>query len=262
MARFALETNFVDHIAVVNGVAGIAYLSWALSPSKISASKAAMAQLISYLLCYASMIVLLVVAVLSLVIEQKAGIPIIMISIVLIAAIVGLLSAVIYAINNRRRITKISNWLATITNRTASSAVFQNFFERVHQNYNEIRRNKKILVRPFAWSLLAVTLDASLILIVFVAMGVWVNPAIIFIAYSLSSFASMLAVTPGGAGVYELVMITLLAISGVTAEVAIVGTLLTRVLLLLGVLAFGYVFYQDTVNRHDSQTPNNYLKAL
>jgi uncharacterized membrane protein YbhN (UPF0104 family) len=54
--------------------------------------------------------------------------------------------------------------------------------------------------------------------------------------------------------VYEAIMIAFLASAGVPAEVAIAGTLLARVLLMLGTVAFGFVFYQLTVLRYGKHT--------
>lgn len=59
--------------------------------------------------------------------------------------------------------------------------------------------------------------------------------------------------TPGGAGVYEAVMVAFLAASGVTTEVAIAGTLLARVTLLAGTILFGYLFYQLTIIKYGNR---------
>jgi uncharacterized protein (TIRG00374 family) len=90
----------------------------------------------------------------------------------------------------------------------------------------------------------------ALLWIAFLALGYAVNPALLFVAFGLASIASAVSVTPGGAGVYETIMITFLASSSVPADVAIAGTLIARVTLVLGTILFGYVFYQLTIARY------------
>ena len=86
------------------------------------------------------------------------------------------------------------------------------------------------------------------------SLSTWVNPAILFIAYGLSSIVSSFSGTLGGTGVYEAIMVTFLASAGVTASVAIAGTLLARVILLAGTILFGYIFYQLTINKYGKES--------
>jgi uncharacterized protein (TIRG00374 family) len=99
--------------------------------------------------------------------------------------------------------------------------------------------------------------DVALIAISFMALGYSVNPAILFVAFGISSVASIVSVTPGGAGIYEAIMIAFLASAGVPADVAIAGTLLTRVTLLLGTILFGYFFYQLTIVKYGKRPTNS-----
>jgi uncharacterized protein (TIRG00374 family) len=92
--------------------------------------------------------------------------------------------------------------------------------------------------------------DVALIFIAFLSLGIYVNPATLFVAFGVSSIVSILSVAPGGAGIYEAVMIAFLASASVPADVAIAGTLLARVTLVLGTIIFGYVFYQLTINKN------------
>ena len=86
------------------------------------------------------------------------------------------------------------------------------------------------------------------------SLGYEVSPAILFVAFGVSSLASAVSATPGGAGVYEAIMIAFLASSNVPADVAIAGTLLARVTLVLGTILFGYIFYQLTVLKYGKRT--------
>jgi uncharacterized membrane protein YbhN (UPF0104 family) len=45
-------------------------------------------------------------------------------------------------------------------------------------------------------------------------------------------------------------MASFLVATGVPKDIAIAGTVLTRVILLLGTIVFGYIFYQDALVRY------------
>jgi conserved hypothetical protein len=128
--------------------------------------------------------------------------------------------------------------------------VLLEFFDGLHDDYLAIRRERKILIKPFIWATIANILDVALLWISFWSLGYPLDPALLFIAFGIASIAGAISVTPGGAGVYEAVMVAFLAASGVTPEVAIAGTLLARVTLLAGTVLFGYVFYQLTLNKY------------
>jgi uncharacterized protein (TIRG00374 family) len=76
----------------------------------------------------------------------------------------------------------------------------------------------------------------------------------LFIAFGISSIVSVFSATPGGAGIYEAIMIAFLASAGTPTEVAIAGTLLARTTLLIGTVIFGYIFYQLTINKYGKAT--------
>jgi len=160
----------------------------------------------------------------------------------------------------------LSNWITRTVNKVSSKLTrgkktdvlkletVEGFFTEMHQDYLEIRREKSILVRPFIWAALTCIFDVALIFIAFASLGHIVNPAMLFIAFGIASIVSVVSSVPGGAGVYEAVMIAFLASAGVPADVAIAGTLLARVTLLIGTVIFGYIFYQLTINKYGKAT--------
>jgi uncharacterized protein (TIRG00374 family) len=168
----------------------------------------------------------------------------------------------IWLIKSNDRLRRFSAWLTRKVNgfitwitrgrkrNIVKEAVLLEFFDGLHDDYLAIRRERKILIKPFIWAIIANILDVALIWIAFAALGYPLDPALLFIAFGTASIAGALSVTPGGAGVYEAVMVAFLAASGVTPEVAIAGTLLARVTLLAGTILFGYVFYQLTVIKY------------
>lgn len=262
MARMALELNFVNHILPSGGAAGFSYLGWVLKRHGVSAGRATMAQIIRFSLSFISFVAILVLAVLFLFFDQKINKFTVIISAVLVVAVIIGVILMIYVIGNRSRLTKFAGWLTHTVNRVVfrftrgkkrqvvKLEIVENFFGDLHQDYLEIRREKKILIKPLLWVIVDHILDVGLILIAFLALGFWVNPAMLFIAFGLSSIVSVFSGTLGGTGVYEAIMVAFLASAGTEPGIAIAGTLLARVILLAGTILFGFVFYQLTLNKY------------
>lgn len=262
MTRMALELNFVNHILPSGGAAGFSYLGWVLGRHGVRPGRATMAQIIRFTLTFISFVVILIVAVLALTLDHQIDRMIIIISSVLTLGAVGGTVFTVYIIGSKRRLVRFSGWVTRTANAivgfftqgknktTVKLATIETFFEELHQDYTEIRRDKKILIKPLIWAFLANLADVALLFIAFLALGVTLNPATLFVAFGVASIASVFSVTPGGAGVYEAIMIAFLASAGVPADIAIAGTLLARVTLLLGTIGFGYIFYQLTIVKY------------
>lgn len=267
MARISLELNFVNHILPSGGAAGFSYLSWVLSRFGVRAGRSTMAQIVRFALTFLSFVLLLVVALIILVIDHQVDRQTILISILLVFLALGGTIGIMYLIGSKKRLEKFSAWATIKANRIVSKVtrgrkkdlvkdgLLSNFFGDLHQDYVEIGRDKKILIKPFIWAVAANIADVALLWIAFAALGFPLNPAVLFIAFGVASIASAVSVTPGGAGVYEAVMIAFLASAAIPANVAIAGTLLARVTLVLGTIVFGYVFYQLTINKYGKHTP-------
>ena len=262
MTRLALELNFVNHILPSGGAAGFSYLAWVLKKHKVSVSRSTMAQIIRFVLTFASFIMLLIVSMVVLTIERKIDLPIILIGFALVVAAVTATWIGIWLIKSNARLRRFSAWLTKKVNglvgwitrgkkqNVLKEEVILEFFDGLHDDYLAIRRDQNILRTPFIWATIANLLDVTLIWIAFAALGYPLDPALLFIAFGIASIAGALSVTPGGAGVYEAVMVAFLAASGVTPEVAIAGTLLARVTLLAGTILFGYAFYQMRIVKY------------
>lgn len=261
-ARMALEFNFVNHVFPSGGAAGMSYMGWQLGKHGVRPGRATMAQIVRFALTFFSFILLLLVALVVLIIDHTVSRSAILMSLLLVVLAIGGTILGVYIISSPQRLRRFSVWLTRRINhvvrkvtrgkkaRVLAPHILTEFFEDMHDDYVEIRREKGILVRPFLWSIVSNVADVAMLFIAFWSFGVYINPAMLFIAYGLSSVTSAFAVTPGGAGVYEAVMITFLVSAGVGADVAIAGILLARVLLMAGTIIFGYVFYQLTVVKY------------
>lgn len=262
MTRLALELNFVNHILPSGGAAGFSYLAWVLKKHGVSVARSTMAQLVRFVLTFVSFVLLLIVAIIMLTLAHEIDRVTILIAFLLVMVAIGGIFLAIWLIQSNTRLEKFSHWLTKKINgfvqwitrgkkrKVVKVELFLEFFGGLHDDYLAIRRERRILVKPFLWAIIANVLDVALIWIAFWALGFPLNPALLFVAFGIASIAGAVSATPGGAGVYETVMVAFLAASGVTPEVAIAGTLLARVTLLAGTILFGYIFYQLTVIKY------------
>jgi uncharacterized protein (TIRG00374 family) len=270
MARTSLEINFVNHIFPLPAAGGFSYATWILSRHGVRHGRSAMAQLIrqfSQFLAFASIIV---ISVFVLLFDHNANNFTIFVSTLFFVGIIGLIFFTAYVISSRKRIMTVSKWTTKLINgcikifvrkekqKATNLDKVSKFFIDLHEDYLEIKKDKRILVKPLVWSSLESMLDVSLIMVTFLSLGFFVNPAALIVAYGIASFVSVVfAVLPGGAGVYETAMIAFLASAGVPADVAIAGTLLARAILLLATIIFGYVFYQLTILKYGKRTADS-----
>ena len=262
MSRIALELNFINHIIPVPSVAGFTYLGWVLNRYGVTAGRATMAQIIRFVMMFTSFAILILFSIFIIMYDGRVDRTTIAISTAFFIAAMGGTAMLVYMIDNRQRLVSISAWVTRSINKITSIMTFgkkkqvlhlpqvEKFFIELHQDYVEIRNDKKILIRPLMWAVINNILDVSLIFITFLALGVLVNPATLFIAFGFSAFAAIFAATPGGTGIYEAIMIAFLVSAGVPAGAAIAGTLLARVTLFASTILFGYIFYQLTINKY------------
>lgn len=265
LTQMALEMNFVNHVLPSGGVSGISYMTWRLGKYNISPGRATMAQLVRFAMAFVAYIALLPIAIFIVTLDGGLNRWIIFISfsLVLLTVIAG--GGAVYILSNRRRMWRFADWLVRTGNRVVRRISFgrkksifkyrqiERFFTDLHFDYKALQKDRRILVKPFLWGIGYTISDVLLFVITFWAMGIVINPAPILIAYGVAIVAGTLSVTPGGAGAYEAVMISFLAIAGINKGEAIAGIILTRVILLLGTIILGYVFYQRSLLKYGKQ---------
>ncbi|RYF29051.1 MAG: flippase-like domain-containing protein [Chloroflexi bacterium] len=267
LGQVALEGNFVNHVLPSGGVSGVSYLTWRLGHLGISHGRATMAQVVRYAMGFVSFSVLLVFALFMVTIDGNINRLIILVSALLIGGMSSTIIGAIFLFSSKRRTEVFGVWITKKLNGITRVVTFgkkrrivkpkkvTGFMDDMHHDFLELRHDKKLLIKPFLWGILYTILDAGLFLISFLALGEVVNPALILIAYGAASLAGFFVLTPGGAGAYEAIMVAFLAIAGLTQSVAIAGILLTRVILLLGTIIFGYIFYQRALIKYGKHKP-------
>jgi putative heme transporter len=261
-ARMSLELNFVNHILPSGGVAGMSYMTWRLNKLGISSGRAAMAQVVRYMVSFLAFITLLVISVIMITLDEGVNRVVLLASSTLVSMLVGSMACAVYIVSNRQRLTSFSHWITKSINRLVRRITFgrksrvlkpsavETFFLEFHDDYRSIRRDKRLLVKPYIWGVILMLVEVAMFTVGFLAFGEMVNPAPIVIAYGLASFAGFILFTPGGAGGYEAIMIAFLALAGISQSAAIAAIVLTRVVLLAGTIVTGYIFYQLTLLRY------------
>lgn len=262
LIKISFEGNFVNHVLPSGGISGVSYLTWRLSQLGVSPGRATMAQVVRHASTFMAFALLLLFALFAVTLDGELNRWIILTSAALFGLITGGLIACVYLLSSKRRMDKFAVWsykaLNYITRKVTfgkkrklvKQEVIIEFLEDMHHDFNELRHDKKLLVKPFLWGLIFNVADAGLFMIAFWSLGEVFNPAPILIAYGVASLVGFVVATPGGAGVYEAIMVTVLAFAGISGGVAIAGILLARVIILVITILFGYVFYQQALNKY------------
>lgn len=269
LIKVALEGNFVNHVLPSGGVSGVSYLTWRLSHLGVPPGRATMAQVVRHAMGYIAYMSLLLIAIVVVTLDGDINRWIILTSAALIGVMSSAVIGAVYLVSSKRRIDVFSKWVTKFGNKLIRRVTFgrkqnvlnakkvQEFFDDMHKDFLELRHDTKLLIKPYLWGLVFMSMDAGLFVITFFAMGEPINPAPVLIAYGVASLAGFIVLTPGAAGAYEAIMVAFLAIAGIASGVAIAGIILTRVIVLLGTIGFGYIFYQRALLKYGKPKPVN-----
>lgn len=260
--RISLETNFVNHVLPSGGASGMSYMTWRLNHHGVPLTKGTMAQVVRTFTGFLAFIFLLLVAVIAVTIDGTVNRWVILISTVLVFGMLLSTGLGIYVLRSIARTRKLGSKLARGINKVVYHVTFGrkrsvlnegkivDFMEELHKDYLQLHREKHVLKKPFWWSVIFIATDVLMFFVTFWALGNIVNPALILIAYGLGIIAGFIVITPGGSGVYELLMVGFLTASGIAQDVGIAGVVLTRVLILIVIIAIGYIFYQHALVKY------------
>lgn len=264
--RIALELNLVNHIFPSGGVSGASYTTWRMQKLGISPAKSTFAQIIRYSMNFLSVIVLLIISVVMLVFDGEINRYIVAGSFLLVILVFVAILLLILMFSSDKMMDKIAIKMTKAINLVVKIGTFgrikrlleysrvTKFFREMHEDATELLKDKRLLIEPFIWGIIYAFFDVLMFFVVFLSLGSLVNPAILVVGYGIAGMASLVSITPGGAGVYELIMIFFLSIAGMPADLAIAGIVLTRALLLFGTIVFGYIFYQQALIKYGKRT--------
>ena len=92
-----------------------------------------------------------------------------------------------------------------------------------------IAHDVALITKCTGFQLAIIVLDAGTLWVMLLALGLAVNPALVFASFMLSTLARTLGMVPGGLGVFEAVSVTTLKLIGVPVAAGLAATLLFRV---------------------------------
>ncbi len=256
-----VELNFVNHIFPSAGVSGFSYLTMRLRRDDVSTAKAALAQLTRFILAFVTFIGLLLVALVLLALQDQVNRFVILLSAALTFTILFGTLAVAYIIGSEYRIRDFTQGLTRLLNRlihlfrrshpeTINLGRVERTFTELHRDYQLLRQDFGKMKPAVWWALVANVAEVAVIYVAFVAHGEWINPGALIIAYAVATIAGLVAILPGGLGVYEPLMAAVLVSSGVPSGIALSATLVSRVVALVLALGTGYILYQRAVRRY------------
>lgn len=87
----------------------------------------------------------------------------------------------------------------------------------------DLRRDRRLLGRLLAWSIVQWTLDMAALWVFLAAFGIRLDPLVLILVFGAANIAAAVPITPGGLGIVEGVYITSLVRIGFTFEAATFG---------------------------------------
>lgn len=265
-ARIDMELNLVNHIFPSGGASGISYVTWRLHKLGVSTARSTFAQVVRYITGFGAYIALLSLSLLVLAVMGHLNRWVALAGLGLIIVLAALCGLIVYVFQSRTRMHRAAQVISKVVNAVVRTVSFgrvrhalkinrvEAFFLEMHDDFEELRREKKLLRWPFMWGMILASVDVMMYVVAFASLGITVDPAVLMIGYGAAGLAGLVAFTPGGAGVYEAVMIILLSLSGTPPALAIAGIVLTRAILMAGTIIFGYIFYQMAILKYGKRS--------
>lgn len=262
MYETALELNFVNTVFPSGGVSGISYYGVRMRSDNVSAGRATLVQIMKLVLQFLSFEILLAVGLLALAIGGDVNVFLFMLTVMLATLLAVFTGLMAYILGKKRRIENFHEWLRKAVqftykvltrgkkNRQFTLTKVHSLMLELHENYRMIRDKWQELKAPFLFALLTNIAEILTIYVIYIAFSQWVNIGAIILAYSVANFAGFVSVLPGGVGVYETLMVAVLAQAGVPVALGFSVTVMFRVLSTIIQLPVGYYFYHRTIRNN------------
>lgn len=259
--KTSVELNFVNHVFPSGGVSGISYFTLRLRDGdKISSGKATLVHVMKIALYFLAFEVILIFGVLCLAAMGRVNGLVILVAGSLSTLLFVGTALFVYIIGSQKRINSFFLTMTRALNRmirlvrpkypeTINIDRARQVFEDFHDNYKAIKDNYSRLKIPFVYALIADATEIASVYVVYIAFGEWVNIGAVILAYGIANFAGLVSVLPGGVGIYEVLMTTVLAAAGVPAALSLPVTVMYRVLNSLIQLPPGYYLYHKALKQ-------------
>jgi uncharacterized protein (TIRG00374 family) len=270
--KVSLEMNFVNNVFPSGGVSGFGYLGIRMRKLGVKGSKATLLQTSRHMLTFLSFIMFLLVALFLLSIFGSASRFIVLLASSLSSIIIFGTLVLIYIIGDEMRIKQFVAALPKLINavfryilrkkgQTINIDRIEELFGDLHRDYIHVRSNWRSLRRPFMWTSFMNLTEILTIIVVYASFGAFVNPGAIIISYAVANMAGLVAILPGGVGVYEGLMTATMASAGVDKGLALSATLIYRVFNMTIFLPIGWLFYQRALKTESGHEIEDALEA-
>lgn len=259
--RTALELNFVNYVFPSGGAAGTSYFGLTVRDGrKVTGGQATLVHLIKMATVFISLEILIAFALLSLAISNSVNGLLLLTAAVLSTVVLLVTIAFPYIIGSKKRINslvtgttailnKIIHYLRPHTPETINMTAAIETLNDFHDNYNQLKSKWRQLKTPLLYALMANATEILALYVVYIAFGEYVNIGAVILAYAVANFAGLISVLPGGVGVYESLMIAVMASAGVPPGISLPVTVTFRVVSTALQVPAGYFLYQSTMQR-------------
>ncbi len=262
--KVSLEMNFVNNVFPSGGVSGFGYLGLRLKKLGVRGSKSTLLQTSRHILTFMSFIIYLFIALILLSIFGSASRFIILIASSLSSIIIFLAVGFVFVVSDEARIKQFTAALPRLVNQILHAfhlsrkpviniERIEALFGDLHRDYVHVRKNWKDLRYPFIWTMMMNLTEILTIFVVYLSFAQIVNPGAIIISYAVANVAGLVAVLPGGVGVYEGLMTGVMASAGVDEALALSATLVYRVSNMGIFLPIGYFFYERALKEGEQK---------
>jgi len=267
MYETSLELNFINNVFPSGGVSGISYFGARMRAENVTAGKATLVHIMKLMLLFVSFEVLLVLGLFLLALEGNVNSLLLMITVIVSSGMVFGTALLVYVLGGQSRVNAFhaflrmvaNNVLTVVTRRRHNHELTRVKFllDELHNNFKVIKSRYRELKRPLTFALLVNVAEIFTIYAVYAAFGQWVNIGAVILAYSVANVAGMVSVLPGGVGIYEALMATVLVAAGIPIAIALPVTIMFRVLSTLVQLPPGYYFYHRTIHQGHKLVSDN-----
>jgi putative heme transporter len=263
--KVALELNFVNHVFPSGGVAGFSYLGIRFKEKGIPVARTTLAQVVRFALTFVSFLIILFFGMflLSFGSGSSGGGVAMFIGLSIAFLTLFTLLVAIYIAGSEKRIRVFTAFLPKLINGiikhiTRKAEVInvekiEKLFSDFHKDYLIIAKDWRQLKKPFVWALVVNLTEISTAYLAYIALGHLVNPGAVILAYSVASFAGLVAILPGGIGVYEALMTGVLASAGVPKALALSATLIYRIFTIIVFIPTGFILYQLALRQNGTE---------
>lgn len=250
--ELSLAVNFVNQIFPSGGFSGTTYLSNQLL-GRVPVGKTTLVQVLRYFFTYLSFVAILAAAFLSLVwsgsIDRVAFRIILLISVAILVGSVAFLAIIRDRERLERLATAIASKLQVVIawfkkSKKPKKINLARFFNDFYHGYELLLKNPKPWHRPLYFALLGNVAEVATVYVVFLSLGVVLNPGVVIVGYLVANIFSLLSLFAGGIGFYEASMVSIFVALGLPLSLSLSGVLIYRFLNFWLFLPFGFYFYR------------------